>query len=91
MMKVKQLRTADCVVGGFRYAEKKRQVGSLLLGLHDDDGPARPCRLHLGYPGGGPAGADPKARKAIEPPGFTGIAPGGPSRWNTERTSSGNR
>ena len=33
MIKVKQQRTADCVVGGFRYAEKKKEVGSLLLGL----------------------------------------------------------
>ena len=38
MVKVKQLRTADCVVGGFRYAAKKREVGSLLLGLYDDEG-----------------------------------------------------
>ena len=38
MIKVKQQRTADCVVGGFRYAEKKKEVGSLLLGLYDDDG-----------------------------------------------------
>lgn len=30
MIKVKQLRTADCVVGGFRYAEKRHEVGSLL-------------------------------------------------------------
>ncbi len=35
MIKVKQQRTADCVVGGFRYAEKKKEVGSLLLGLYD--------------------------------------------------------
>ena len=38
MIKVKQQRTADCVVGGFRYAEKKHEVGSLLLGLYDDQG-----------------------------------------------------
>jgi ATP-dependent DNA ligase len=36
MIKVKQQRTADCVVGGFRYADKKDEVGSLLLGLYDD-------------------------------------------------------
>jgi ATP-dependent DNA ligase len=33
MQKIKRQRTADCVVGGFRYASKKRVVGSLLLGL----------------------------------------------------------
>src|SRR6266481_7289907 len=38
MVKVKQIRTADCVVGGFRYASGTRLVGSLLLGLYDDDG-----------------------------------------------------
>ena len=38
MLKIKRMRTADCVVGGFRYASKARVVGSLLLGLYDDDG-----------------------------------------------------
>ena len=38
MVKIKARRTADCVVGGFRYAEKQPVVGSLLLGLYDDDG-----------------------------------------------------
>jgi ATP-dependent DNA ligase len=42
MVKVKHARTADCVVGGFRwYKTDKEVVGSLLLGLFDDDG-----RLH---------------------------------------------
>ena len=48
MLKVKRLRTADCVVGGFRYATGSKLVGSLLLGLYDDDGQAQPRRLHLG-------------------------------------------
>jgi ATP-dependent DNA ligase len=34
MLKVKCLRTADCVVGGFRYETGRRLVGSLLLGLY---------------------------------------------------------
>ena len=38
MQKIKRLRTAECVVGGFRYASKARVVGSLLLGLYDDRG-----------------------------------------------------
>ena len=38
MQKIKHFRTADCVVGGFRYATGKKVVGSLLLGLYDDDG-----------------------------------------------------
>ena len=38
MIKVKRLRTADCVVGGFRYLERERLVGSLLLGLYNERG-----------------------------------------------------
>jgi ATP-dependent DNA ligase len=85
MIKVKQQRTADCVVGGFRYAEKKREVGSLLLGLYDDEG----LLNHVGFTSAIPATERPRLTKdleaLIEPPGFTGNAPGGPSRWNTER------
>jgi ATP-dependent DNA ligase len=86
MIKVKQQRTADCVVGGFRYAEKKPEVGSLLLGLYDDEG----LLNHVGFTSAIPAKERPQLTKdlqtLIEPPGFTGNAPGGPSRWNTERT-----
>jgi len=86
MVKVKQQRTADCVVGGFRYAEKKKVVGSLLLGLYDEEG-----RLnHVGFTSAIPAkerqALTDKLQKLIAPPGFTGSAPGGPSRWNTERS-----
>ena len=85
MIKVKQQRTADCVVGGFRYAEKKHEVGSLLLGLYDDEG----LLHHVGFTSAIPAKERPALTKElealIEPPGFTGNAPGGPSRWNTER------
>jgi ATP-dependent DNA ligase len=86
MVKVKQQRTADCVVGGFRYAEKKPVVGSLLLGLYDDRG----LLNHVGFTSAIPAKERPQLTKdleaLIEPPGFTGSAPGGPSRWNTERS-----
>ena len=87
MIKVKQQRTADCVVGGFRYAEKKKEVGSLLLGLYDEAGSLH----HVGFTSSIPAKEKPRLTKdlqrLIEPPGFTGNAPGGPSRWNTERTT----
>lgn len=86
MIKVKQQRTADCVVGGFRYAEKKKEVGSLLLGLYDDEGKLD----HVGFTSALKAEDRPaltkKLEKLIKPPGFTGSAPGGPSRWNTERS-----
>ena len=87
MIKVKQQRTADCVVGGFRYAEKKHEVGSLLLGLYGEDG----LLHHVGFTSAIPAKERPALTEELEeliaPPGFTGNAPGGPSRWSTERTT----
>ena len=86
MIKVKQQRTADCVVGGFRYADKRKVVGSLLLGLYDERG----LLNHVGFTSAIPAAERSKLtgdlEKLIEPPGFTGSAPGGPSRWNTARS-----
>jgi ATP-dependent DNA ligase len=86
MQKVKQLRTADCVVGGFRYAEGKNVVGSLLLGLFDKQG----LLNHVGFTSGFKASERQKitdiVEPLIEPPGFTGRAPGGPSRWSTRRS-----
>jgi ATP-dependent DNA ligase len=87
MLKIKNLRTADCVVGGFRYASAGPIVGSLLLGLYDEQG----LLHHVGFT----SGFSRNERKAllqkleprIKPPGFTGNAPGGPSRWNTERSA----
>jgi ATP-dependent DNA ligase len=86
MIKVKQQRTADCVVGGFRYADRKKVVGSLLLGLYDDQG----LLNHVGFTSAIPAAERSKLttdlEELIEAPGFTGSAPGGPSRWNTARS-----
>jgi ATP-dependent DNA ligase len=88
MIKVKQQRTADCVVGGFRYAEKQKVVGSLLLGLYDDAG----LLDHVGFTSAIPAAERPALTKKLEaliaPPGFTGAAPGGPSRWATARSAA---
>ena len=86
MLKVKHLRTADCVVGGFRYAQGTKLVGSLLLGLFDDAG-----RLnHVGFTSSISDRERPDLTARLErmrgPPGFTGDAPGGPSRWNRERS-----
>jgi len=87
MIKVKQQRTADCVVGGFRYAEKKKEVGSLLLGLYDDEG----LLHHVGFTSALKGEDRPALTKKLEalvtPPGFTGDAPGGPSRWATARSA----
>jgi ATP-dependent DNA ligase len=87
MQKVKNYRSADCVVGGFRYNEGNRAVGSLLLGLYDNDGKLN----HVGFTSNIPRGDKPvltnKVEKLIAPPGFTGNAPGGPSRWSTARSA----
>jgi ATP-dependent DNA ligase len=87
MQKYKAIRTADCVVGGFRYGSDSNEVGSLLLGLYDEQG-----RLnHVGFTSGIPKADKPtltrKLEKLIHEPGFTGNAPGGPSRWSTERST----
>jgi ATP-dependent DNA ligase len=84
VVKVKRSYTADCVIGGFR-ATKDGSVASLLLGLYDDDG----LLHHVGFVGS--MGAPERKRAAdllrpiVEPPGFTGNAPGGPSRWRREQ------
>jgi len=87
MLKIKRLRTADCVVGGFRYATGKREVGSLLLGLYDDAG----LLDHVGFTSAIPAADRPaltrRLEALVEPPGFTGDAPGGPSRWSDGRSA----
>jgi len=87
MVKIKNLRTADCVVGGFRYGAKNRLVGSLLLGLYNDAG----LLDHVGFTSGLAAADKEALTKRLEalvaPPGFTGAAPGGPSRWSTERST----
>jgi ATP-dependent DNA ligase len=86
MMKVKQHRTADCVVGGFRYRAGSRQVGSLLLGLYDDDGHLDHVGFTATIANKDRAALTAKLEALAAPPGFTGKAPGGPSRWSTERS-----
>ena len=86
MVKVKRLRTADCVVGGFRYLGGKRQVGSLLLGLFNGEG----MLDHVGFTSTianeERAALTEKLERLRGGQGFTGKAPGGPSRWSTERS-----
>jgi ATP-dependent DNA ligase len=90
MQKIKLLRSADCVVGGFRYAERKlasrKVVGSLLLGLYSKDG----LFHHVGFTSG-IRSSDRRAltdrlEKIVVPHSFTGNTPGGPSRWTTKRS-----
>jgi ATP-dependent DNA ligase len=84
MVKVKRLRSADCVIGGFRWSRAGGSVGSLLLGLHDDEG-----RLnHVGFC----SAFDRRKRAEVDEripalrggAGFTGRAPTEQSRWRKE-------
>jgi len=91
MIKVKRIRTADCVVGGFRYAAGGEVVGSLLLGLYDDDG-----RLnHVGHTSGFADLDKATLTRELESlrggDGFSGRPPGGPSRWSNDRSETWER
>jgi ATP-dependent DNA ligase len=87
MVKIKPIRSADCVVGGFRYGTGKSVVGSLLMGLYGEDG----LLHHVGFTSSIKAADRAEVTKRLEAlkeaPGFTGRAPGGPSRWNQGKES----
>lgn len=87
MVKVKQHRTADCVVGGFRMDKAGKQMASLLLGLYDEED-----RLsHVGFCSSFTAAEKkawtPELSELTGGPDFTGNTPGGPSRWNRGQES----
>ena len=88
MLKIKRKRTADCVVGGFRYGAGSREVASLLLGLYDGD------RLHhVGFTSNPPkedrAGLTARLEAlADEAGGFDENVPGKPSRWASARSAA---
>ena len=91
MQKIKRMRTAECVVGGFRYGSKATDtLGSLLLGLYDEDGLLHHVGFCSSLTAKQRADLTPKIEKLRKPAnkggGFTGRAPGGPSRWSTERS-----
>jgi ATP-dependent DNA ligase len=85
-VKIKRERTADCVIGGYRYASgTDDRIGSLLLGLYDDAG-----RLdYIGFCSSFSAGERVALLDRLAPArggtGFTGAAPGdSPSRWSRD-------
>jgi ATP-dependent DNA ligase len=84
--KIKRSYTADCVIGGFRQT-REGAIASLLLGLYDNEGKLN----HVGFVGSMSAAERERAAKLlrpiVEPPGFTGAAPGGPSRWRRAEDS----
>ena len=84
-VKIKRSYTADCVVGGFRTSADGT-IASLLLGLYEDG------KLHhVGFVGSMSASERKRAgdllKPIVEPPGFTGTAPGGVSRWRREQNA----
>jgi ATP-dependent DNA ligase len=91
MYKIKHRRTADCVIGGFRYAERpaagRKIIGSILLGLYDSGG----FLHHVGFTSGLSAAEKPaltdKLEAIVTDRSFTGNTPGGPSRWSTKRSA----
>ncbi|HEX8969566.1 MAG TPA: ATP-dependent DNA ligase [Chloroflexota bacterium] len=93
MLKVKHQRTAECVVGGFRWnrGQEGQSVGSLLLGLYDDAG----VMHHVGFTSSFSAAQKRELVTVLEPYRDLsqrdyfgeGRGPGGPSRWNRGRAN----
>jgi ATP-dependent DNA ligase len=102
MIKVKHMKTADCVVGGYRYSSTSaktekahyasaKTIGSLLLGLHDTNG-----LLHfVGFTSSFSKEERTQLKQVVEPlkggVGFSGKAPGGPNRWSQRQSDEWER
>jgi ATP-dependent DNA ligase len=87
MVKIKHFKTADCVVGGFRYATgSTSSIGSLLLGLYDGD----ENLVFIGHTSSFSKDERRDLQGLVEPlrgeNPFSIRVPGGPSRWATERS-----
>ncbi len=82
MVKVKHMKTADCVVGGFRYGEGTKTAGSLLLGLYNEEKKL----VHVGHTSSIRAADRAALTKTLEAMRgenpFEVRMPGGPSRWS---------
>jgi ATP-dependent DNA ligase len=91
MQKIKRYRSADCVVGGFRYGENlqmgRKVVGSLLLGLYDAEGLLHHVGFSSGIKAKDKAPLTDKLEAVRQDRSFTGNTPGGPSRWSTKRSA----
>jgi len=87
MVKVKQHRTADCVVGGFRYDPTGATMASLLLGLYDDAGQLNHVGFCSSFKAAEKKSWTPELQALVEPPGFTGNKPDVASRWARDRVS----
>ncbi len=85
-VKIKRARTADCVVGGYRFAKgSTTQVGSLLLGLFDADGLLEYVGFCSAFSAAEKTSLVAQLAPVVGAPGFTGAAPGdAPSRWSRD-------
>jgi ATP-dependent DNA ligase len=80
MVKVKRIRTADTVVTAFRFGKHEGTVGSLILGMYDDDG-----ELHIvGHTSGFRAKQKRELLGLLEPYRTGERGAGEPSRWKSE-------
>jgi ATP-dependent DNA ligase len=81
MVKVKRVRTMDCVVVGWRPGKEEGTVGSLILGLYDEAG-----ELHvIGHTSGLKAAQKHQLVDELGPYETGERGAGDPSRWATER------
>ncbi len=81
MVKVKRVRTIDCVVVGWRPGKEPGTAGSLILGLHDAEG-----RLHVvGHTSGFNAAERRALPERLRPYETGERGAGEPSRWSSER------
>jgi ATP-dependent DNA ligase len=91
MQKIKRYRSADCIIGGFRYGENvqagRKVVGSILLGLYDADGALHHVGFSSGIKAKDKSSLTDKLEALKHDRSFTGITPGGHSRWSTKRSS----
>ena len=83
MKKVKRIRTADCVVGGFPVSDQGRPSGITALGPLRPSGLVKSRGLYIFDLHAERAKLTRRLEKIKGPPGFTGISPAGPSRWST--------
>ena len=88
MLKIKRLRTADCVVAGFRRSSDGSAIGSLLLGLYDDDGALDYVGFTSGFSAAEKQSLLERLAQIETTASFTGRTPGGPSRWNRGKDSA---
>lgn len=90
MIKIKHRRTVDVVVGGFREHKDGGKIGSLLLGLYNDDGDFHFIGHCSGFPDSDREAIFERFMELRADESFDGAAraPGGPSRWSADKDSS---